>query len=345
VPPGKNTGQTLVGAVNAMRFLGKTPLSAAVRQAAEALRYGEESATVVLVTDGLETCEADPCALASELEAAGVDFTAHVVGFGLSKEEGAQVACLAENTGGRYIEASNTADLTDALTQTVAARPSASKPSPVAVPKATISAPPTAAIATTVDIGWTGPNDAEDYLEIVPKTTSEVVSGSRNYAYAREGSPARLLVPANEGDYLVRYIWSGPEGRKVLATAPLTVSDSEFAIFLPEGPIQMGSTISVRWKGPDGPGDYLAIRKRGDADAGDISYAYTRDANPAEIVVPNVSGDFELLYIVEGAGERRAGVSVPLKIIEGEVSLRAAPLVRPGATVSVRWKGPGSRQD
>lgn len=345
VPPGKNTGQTVVGAVNAMRFLGKTPLSAAVRQAAEALRYGEESATVVLVTDGLETCEADPCALASELEAAGVNFTAHVVGFGLSKEDGAQVACLAENTGGRYIQASNTADLTEALTQTVAAQQTAPETAPVALPEAVISAPSTAAIATTIDVEWTGPNNAEDYLEIVPARTSEVVSGSRNYAYTREGSPARLLVPANEGDYLVRYIWSGPEGRKVLATAPLTVSDSEFAIFLPEGPVQMGSTISVRWKGPDGPGDYLAIRKRGDADAGDISYAYTTDANPAEIVVPNVPGDFELLYIVEGSGERRAGVSVLLKIVEGEVSLRAAPLVRPGATVSVRWEGPGSSQD
>ena len=345
VPPGKNTGQTVVDAVNAMRFLGKTPLSAAVRQAAEALRYGEESATVVLVTDGLETCEADPCALASELEAAGVNFTAHVVGFGLSKEEGAQVACLAENTGGRYIEAGNTADLTDALTQTVTAQQSEPKVVPVAVPAATVSAPSTASIATTVDVVWTGPDNAEDYLEIVPTTTSEAVSGSRNYAYAREGSPARIVVPANEGDYLVRYIWNGPEGRVVLATAPLTVSDSEFALFLPEGQIQMGSTISVRWKGPDGPGDYLAIRKSGEADAGDLNYAYTRDANPAEIVVPNVPGDYELLYIVEGAGERRPGVSTPLKIVEGEVSLQAATLVRPGATVPVRWKGPGSSQD
>lgn len=123
VPPGKDTGATIVDAVNTMRFLGKTPLSAAVRQAAEALRYGEESATVVLVTDGLETCEADPCALASELEAAGVNFTAHVVGFGLSKEEGAEVACLAENTGGRYIKAANAGELSDALSKAITMAP------------------------------------------------------------------------------------------------------------------------------------------------------------------------------------------------------------------------------
>ena len=345
VPPGKNTGQTVVGAVNAMRFLGKTPLSAAVRQAAEALRYGEESATVVLVTDGLETCAADPCALASELEAAGVNFTAHVVGFGLSEEEGAQVACLAENTGGRYIQASNTADLTDALTQTVTAQQREPKSVTVAVPDATVSAPSTAAIATTVDIDWTGPNDRGDYLEIVPATTRDAESGSRNYAYTKEGSPARIVVPANEGDYLVRYIWSGLDARKVLATAPLSVTDSEFALVLPEGPIQMGSAISVGWKGPYGPGDYLAIRAAGNSATADLSWAYTRDGSPAEMLVPNIPGDYQLLYIVEGTGERRPGVSVPLKIVEGQVSLKAAPAVRPGAAVSVLWIGPGSSQD
>ena len=87
-------------AANALSPKGKTPISDAVRQAAENLRYTEEKATVILITDGLETCDADPCAVATELEKAGVDFTAHVVGFGLSSEEGQQVACLAENTGG-----------------------------------------------------------------------------------------------------------------------------------------------------------------------------------------------------------------------------------------------------
>ncbi len=102
---------------------GKTPISDAVRQAAESLRYTEEKATVILITDGLETCDADPCAVASELEKAGVDFTAHVVGFGLSSEEGKQVACLAENTGGKYISAGNAAALGEALTATVVETP------------------------------------------------------------------------------------------------------------------------------------------------------------------------------------------------------------------------------
>ncbi len=105
--------------VNAINPKGKTPISASVRKAAEALKYTEEKATVILVSDGLETCNADPCALASELEAAGVDFTTHVVGFDITEEEKAGLSCLAENTGGRFISAGNASELTTALSETV----------------------------------------------------------------------------------------------------------------------------------------------------------------------------------------------------------------------------------
>lgn len=132
VPPAAGTGPAIVAAAEGMKFLGKTPLTAAVRQAAEALRYTEDKATVVLITDGLETCNADPCAVGSELEQSGVDFTAHVVGFGLTAEEGRQVACLAENTGGKYIQASDAKALEDALVETVVA--AAPEPAPAPEP-------------------------------------------------------------------------------------------------------------------------------------------------------------------------------------------------------------------
>ena len=130
VPPAPGSAGAILDAVNAMRFQGKTPLTEAVRQAAEALRSTENPATVVLVTDGIETCEADPCALAHELEASGVDFTAHVIGFGLTRDEGARVACIAENTGGRYFGAEDSAGLAKALTAAVAA-PEAAEVAPM----------------------------------------------------------------------------------------------------------------------------------------------------------------------------------------------------------------------
>jgi Ca-activated chloride channel family protein len=120
VPAGPGTAGQIAEAANRLNPKGKTPLAASVKQAAEALRYTEDKATVILITDGLETCNADPCALATELENAGVDFTAHVVGFGLSEEQGRQVACLAQNTGGKYIQAKDAGELGGALAQTVA---------------------------------------------------------------------------------------------------------------------------------------------------------------------------------------------------------------------------------
>lgn len=135
VPPGKGTEAAISTAVDNMKFLGKTPLSASVKKAAEDLKYTENKATVILITDGLETCEADPCALGRELEQSGVDFTAHVVGFGLTADEGKQVACLADNTGGKYIQASDAQGLEDALKTTVAMAP-APAPEPTPPPPA-----------------------------------------------------------------------------------------------------------------------------------------------------------------------------------------------------------------
>jgi Ca-activated chloride channel family protein len=84
VAPAQGSASAISNAAEGLSPLGKTPLTASVRRAAEELKYTEDKATVVLITDGVETCEADPCALGRELEKLGVDFTAHVVGFGLS---------------------------------------------------------------------------------------------------------------------------------------------------------------------------------------------------------------------------------------------------------------------
>lgn len=120
VPPAVGTGAAIAAAADAINPKGMTPISDAVRLAAEDLQFTEQKATVILITDGLETCEVDPCALASDLESRGIDFTTHVLGFGLSDEEGQQVACLAENTGGQYLSAQDGDALVTALTTTVA---------------------------------------------------------------------------------------------------------------------------------------------------------------------------------------------------------------------------------
>ncbi|WP_084860414.1 vWA domain-containing protein [Salibaculum halophilum] len=96
---------------------GKTPIGAAVRAARDSLGANDAGASVVVVTDGLENCGADLCALGDELAQSGTPLTAHVIGFDVADADG-QLACLAEATGGQYLSANNAAGLTDAL-QTV----------------------------------------------------------------------------------------------------------------------------------------------------------------------------------------------------------------------------------
>jgi hypothetical protein len=131
VSPAPKSWPAIKSAIGDIDPKGKTPITEAVRAAAKALRSEEGKATVILVSDGLETCSADPCAAAAELEKAGVDFTVHVVGFGTNKEENRQLQCLADNTGGRFLGASNASELKQAMSKTVEL---IAKPEPPAQP-------------------------------------------------------------------------------------------------------------------------------------------------------------------------------------------------------------------
>ena len=70
---------------------------------------------IILVTDGLETCDRDPCALATALKKSDAAVTAYVVGLGLDAEELRVTGCIADNTGGQIVGAQNAEELSAAL--------------------------------------------------------------------------------------------------------------------------------------------------------------------------------------------------------------------------------------
>jgi Ca-activated chloride channel family protein len=130
VPPAAGSAGAMAAAADQLKFVGKTPLAAAVRKAADDLDYTANKATIVVLADGPDSCNADPCALGRELEQGGTDVTVHVVGLGMTAEQARQVACLAETTGGRYIHAGDAAQLAEALRQTLIAAPEPTPPAP-----------------------------------------------------------------------------------------------------------------------------------------------------------------------------------------------------------------------
>ena len=115
VPVGALDSDKVAGALDKIQPKGKTPIAASVRKAAESLNYKEEKATIILVSDGMENCNADPCAVAKELEATGKDLTVHVVGLDVNDREMANVQCIAENTGGRVFRTNTVSEFYDAM--------------------------------------------------------------------------------------------------------------------------------------------------------------------------------------------------------------------------------------
>lgn len=115
VPPQPGSAAAILKAVAGLEPKGKTPLTAAVMQAAQYLKFQESKASVILVSDGVETCDKDPCMAATELESLGIDFTCHVIGFDLKPGESSGLECLAKKTGGMYLAAQDAATLKASL--------------------------------------------------------------------------------------------------------------------------------------------------------------------------------------------------------------------------------------
>ena len=116
VPVGDLNPAGFKAAVNSLQPQGRTPLTAAVRQAAEQLNYTTRSARIVLVSDGVESCDGNPAALAAELEENALDLTVHVIGFdvsGIADQSGLEA--LATLNGGLYLTPDTSNELKEDL--------------------------------------------------------------------------------------------------------------------------------------------------------------------------------------------------------------------------------------
>ena len=112
--PGADRGG-LDAAVQRLSARGKTPIADSLLKAGELLGSREGDTTLVLVSDGLETCGGDPCRVAGELKKKGLKLAIHVVGFDVGSKEAAQLKCIARAGGGQYFQADNLAQLKAAL--------------------------------------------------------------------------------------------------------------------------------------------------------------------------------------------------------------------------------------
>ncbi|MEQ8824302.1 MAG: VWA domain-containing protein [Filomicrobium sp.] len=122
--PGRYSPAQIMSRVDALVPAGRTPLTGAIEQAAEILRYRSKPAVIVLLTDGEETCGGKPCELARQLELTGKDVTVHVISYmrrRVSTGKGLlQSRCLARETGGIQVTAETEDELRAAFRKTLA---------------------------------------------------------------------------------------------------------------------------------------------------------------------------------------------------------------------------------
>ena len=93
----------ILDAASGIRPTGKTPIAYSLQEGLH--DFDGASGDIILISDGLETCDADPCDLMRQWNASSVAIRVHVVGVGLNDLERAAMACIAETSGGRYFDA------------------------------------------------------------------------------------------------------------------------------------------------------------------------------------------------------------------------------------------------
>lgn len=109
----------LTDAVNAITPRGKTPLVYSVLEGIKDFR-DIGSGTIVLVSDGVESCDGDIDSIAPALKAVGLDLQVNIVGFDIKEVEARkQLEAIAASTGGIYLDAKDSEQLLDSLEQTL----------------------------------------------------------------------------------------------------------------------------------------------------------------------------------------------------------------------------------
>ncbi|PWE18031.1 hypothetical protein DDZ18_05535 [Marinicauda salina] len=301
---------------------GKTPMSAAVSMAAEQLAFEDRPASVILVSDGRETCNADPCAVAEALEARGVAFTAHVVGFDVADPDTiAQLSCIAENTGGRYVSADSAEELSQALAETGGAAADATlrlralegEGGPV------IRSGVEWTIAAEADIDLPDPDGPQPDIAAPP--------GAYTVTAARGDEEASADIVAEAGE-----------------TATLTV-----AFALPDARLEApdevaaGAFLTVSYSGPAGDDDYITHVEPDAREGAYGRYEYAPgERGEVELRAPDEPGVYEVRHMSEAG---RTLAARRFSVTETAASLEVPETVGAGSSVAIAWSGPDNEGD
>lgn len=322
---GRADAGTLESRLRSLMPRGMTPLADSLSRAREQIPQSAEAADIILVTDGLETCAGDPCALAASLAAEGIDIRAHVVGFGLSRAEVDALSCITLQTGGLLFQAQSGTELAQALQQVSAALPAPQtepEPEPVPQREAAFDIGDKAEAGFRYRIGWRGEAKFSDYMGFVPQGENGApssasfgpIGGSAN----APNNPSTMSAPSQPGMYDLIILSAGAGGGIIARQAVEVVAPSMG--FDAIGSVEPGSRVRIVYRGPDRVEERVLIadldQPIGEHQRHDWGFGLSARGS-LTLRAPTQPGVYELRYLNSARTEvlfsRRFGVGVPFE--------------------------------
>lgn len=118
VPIGPIAKAQLIDTINKIPLKGKTPLVLSVLEAIKDFESGAKG-SVILITDGIESCNGDINSIAPAIKKSGLEIKVNIVGFDIQEAAARmELQTIANSTGGMYLDAKDAQSLLSSLQQT-----------------------------------------------------------------------------------------------------------------------------------------------------------------------------------------------------------------------------------
>jgi len=180
---GERNSQAIIAKSQELLAYGYTPIAESLRLAGIDLHpYKDNHPTILLISDGKETCDGNPVAEIIQLQNNGIDVRVHVVGLALGDSSREQLKAVAHAGQGDYYDANNYTSLANSLKKVVET-----------IHKTVVEAqpPPAPPVECEPTPEPAPPSNPEPEPEPEPETQGEQVG---------EYEPKRLINPISGGD-------------------------------------------------------------------------------------------------------------------------------------------------
>ncbi len=359
VPLSPLNRETLIATLNRINPKGMTPMLYAVSRTMEGLQSETGDTTVLLVSDGKETCADDPCSGVARLKKGKVKFVLHIIGFNVTPEEKEQLTCMAEAGGGAFFSADDTAGLKNALTQIRESVSVGTDPGKLKLEKDRYA--PRESITVTFEAKADYADNA--WVGIVPANIphgQETLADKHDlaYQYLRRKTAGTLTftAPAEPGSYDMRMFNTDSVGVET-ASVPFTVTnpDSLGSIRLDRTEYAAYDPVKVTFEAQDWYKDNAWIGivpssiphgKEVDSDGNYIVYEYCRSHPDGKITfaAPSELGSYDVrMFDTDDRGKETASVTfqVNRELTGVELTLEKT-VFAPGEKIILSFKAPAT---